>query len=175
MKDEHDMNTAQESVPGIRSREVSEDVLRRRKYHIAITKWEAKWLYWLQAAGALVGFVIVLLPAMSNRWLSTIEEYDFLRFIYEQFSSLGNLVSMILALFAATNAILSLMWKHSYPGWDARKEGGMPNAQQILERQLFPETRKQELVFFVSVVQGLLIPLIVVMMFGVLAFFIRFV
>jgi len=155
--------------------EESQSVKARRIYHVTITQWEAKWLPWLQAAGALVGFVIVLLPAMSKGWLVAIEEIGFLRFIFEQFSSFGNLVIVILTLYAITNAIGSLMWKHSYPGWNARKEGGMPNAKQILERKLYPATRKQEFIFFVYVVQGLLIPFFVAMLFGVLAFFIRFV
>lgn len=155
--------------------EISLTVVARRRLHVAVTRWEARWLPWLQAMGALVGLIVVLMPSISKGWLATIEQVSLFKFIYEQLSSLGVVVIAVLALYAVTNTICSLMWKHSYPGWDARKEWGLPNAKQILDRQLFPSTRSQEIVFFTYALQALLSPFLVMILFGVIAFFIRFI
>lgn len=151
----------------------SPSVLRRRRFHVAITEWEAKGLPWLQAAGALIGFVFVLLPAMSKSWRTVIQDIGPLNWIFDEFSRFGLLVMAVFILFAVTNAIASLMWKHVYPGWDARKEWSLPNAKQILDRALYPINRKQEVVFYAFLAQALVSPLLIMILFGVLAFFIR--
>lgn len=164
-------NASPFSNPG----ETSLSVIARRRYHVGITKWEARWLPWLQATGAILGLAVVLMPSISKGWLAAIERVSLFRFIYEQFSSLGWLVATTLILYAITHAITAFMWKHSYPGWDARKEWGLPNAKQILDRDLFPSTRKQEFVFLVYAFQAFLSPFLVMILFGVVAYFIRFV
>lgn len=174
MKEANDSNSVQNSSPSI-NENLSDSVLRRRRYHIATTQWEEKWLPWLQTTGALIGFFVVLLPVIVKGWLVIIEEIIVLRFIFEQFSTLGNLVVTILLLYAITSAIISIMWGNSFPNWNIRIEGGLPSSQNILEKNLYPTTKKQEFVFYIHVLQGLLTPFFVVMIFGVLAFFIRLV
>lgn len=173
MNDEHDMNTAQNSPAGIR-RAVSDSVLRRRKYHIAITEWEARWLPWLQAAGALVGFVIVLLPAMSRGWRSVIQDISVANWFFEEFSRFGPFALATLVLLLSMTSALYSLHRH-FPGdWDVRKEHGFPSATVMRDRTLYPQTLKEEVTFWLLALLGifgffiwLYIP------FGLISFFIR--
>lgn len=172
MRNEEEVNATNVAPPHLH-RNRANSVLQRRKYHIAITEWEVRWLPWLHLLGTLIGIGVVLMPSISKFWLVAIERINILQFLHAQFSNLGWLVMAALILYAMTHAISAIMSKHIYPGWDAQKEWGLPNAKQIIQRGLYPHTKKQEFVFLVCAFQSLLSPLLVVVLFGVLAFFIR--
>lgn len=167
------MNTVQDSMPSTRGN-VSDSVLRRRKYHIAIVEWEARWLPWLQAAGALVGFAIVLMPAMSKGWRSLIQDISVTNWIFEEFSRFGSFALALLAmLLSMTSALYSL--HHYFPGdWDVWQEHGFPSAKVIRDRALYPKTLKEEFTFWTLILFGMFGSSIwLYLPFGLISFFIR--
>lgn len=151
----------------------SPSVLRRRKFHIAITEWEAKASPWLQAAGALIGFVIVLLPGMSKSWRAVIQDIGPTKWFFEEFSRFGPTALTILLIMLTNTVILNAL-AHHFPGnWNAKKEWGFPTTKQILDRQLFPTTFRQEMAFMSWLFSGFYTPFIYIMGFGLFTFFMR--
>jgi len=175
MRDEHDMNTTQDSLSDSRrSRDVASSVLRRRKYHIAITEWEAKWMYRQQAIGALIGFFIVLLPTLSKAWREIVVSFPPTRWIYDEFSSFGPFSLTVLLVFVFATIGLNGLYRHFPGGWDAKKEWGFPTARVIRDRGLYPTRPLEEAVFGLAVFVGLFgLFFWLYFPFGLIAFFIR--
>ncbi len=157
----------------LRDKAASPSVLRRRKFHIAINEWEAKTAPWLQTAGALIGFVFVLLPVMSKGWRAVIQDIGPTRWFFEEFSRLGPIAMAIFFMVMTNTVILNALARH-FPGdWNAKKEWGFPTSKQILDRQLFPTTFREEIAFMSWVLSGFCVPFIYIMGFGVFSFFMR--
>ena len=148
-------------------------VLARRRFHKAAATWLAKWSYPLQAAFALVGFVVVLLPMFSKGWRAVIETTPVAERVFHDFSSLSGwamvLFFVLLALFLVLN------WRvNDYPGgWHPTKQWGFPNPKQVVEMELYPRLKREEFVYWIGIFFSAAGTTIWMIFFGVFAFFIR--
>lgn len=151
-----------------------QQVLLRRPMHIASARWLAKWSYPLQFTFAVISFVVVLLPLLSTHWKEIIEEIPFLAWIFNDFSRFGPISLFLLFIIVMPFLILNCMVKH-YPGdWDPTKQGGFPNPKQVVEMSLYPNTLKEEFVYWTSQFLGTVgTSLWMYLPFGVLAYCIR--
>lgn len=144
-------------------------VLARRGFHEAVAKWLARWSYPLQAVFALIGFVVVLLPTLSNNWRTVIENTPIAGRIFQDFSSLGGL-AMLLFFFLLG---LFLIWNGLQSRLPAGRNSFLTN-RDIVEMELYPRNKKEEFIYwvdFVFAVTGTTLWLF--LPFGVLAYFIR--
>lgn len=154
--------------------EESPRVIARRRYHVTIMELEAKWMYRLQAIGALIGMLVVFLPTVSRAWREIVVSFPPTRWVYDDFSSFGPFSSTILFVFILATATLSGLYRHFPGGWDARKEWGFPTARVIRDRALYPTRVLEEVVFWLAAFIGLFGLLFwLYFPFGLIAFLIR--
>lgn len=149
-------------------------VLRRREIHIASARWLAKWSLPMQIGFAAIGFFIVLLPTLSTSWREIIELVPLTAWIFHEFSTLGPASIYLLAVIMVPFFILNIMVK-SYPGgWNPTQEWGFPSPKHVIEKNIYPRTSKEEFVYWVSHLLGIIGTAIwLYLPFGVLAFLIR--
>jgi len=148
-------------------------VIARRKYHEGAARWLAKWSYPLQAIFAISGFVIVLLPMFSKSWRAAIESIPIAGGLFHDFSTLSG---WAMVLFLSLMAMFFMLnWKvKDYPGgWHPTKQWGFPNPGQVVEMELYPQTKREETIFWVSIAFGAAGTTIWMIFCGVFAFFIR--
>lgn len=144
-------------------------VLARRKYHEMVSTWLANKSYILQLLFVTIGFVNVLLPALSRPWRTVIENTFISREIFHDYSTFSGLAIANLYILIALFLIRTLQIK-SLPGGSAFAL----SYRNIIDMELFPRTPKEELAYWSEIVFGLagtttwlFIP------FGVLAYFIK--
>lgn len=149
-------------------------VIGRRWFHIAIIELEAKWMYRLQAIGALIGFLVVLLPTISSTWREIVVSFPPTRWIYDEFSLFGPFALTVLVIFIFATIALNSLYRHFPGGWDAKKEWGFPTARVIRDRALYPTRLLEEVVFWLATFIGLFgLFFWLYFPFGLIAFFIR--
>lgn len=148
--------------------------LQRRKYHITAAQWLAKWSYRLQIMFALIGFFVVLLPALNKSWRKIVEAFPPTEWIFHDFSTLSGWALLLFGGLMAGYLFLNFRVKDYPGGWNPTKEGRFPYPEETFEKELYPRNKKEEFVFWVNIFVGtvgttfwLYLP------FGVLAFFIR--
>lgn len=140
-------------------------VLGRRALHRAAAAGCARWLPPLHVAFAVAGGLLVLLPAVSPSWRALIERVPPLGALSADYAVLGASARIHLAiLFAAWVARMAATVGPSADG--ARP----PGFDEIVARNLYPRTRREELAFWIDVVQAFAATsLWLLMPFGVLA------
>ena len=148
-----DMSSENQEKEGAKG-QAHDNVLRRRKYHIAYAKWLARWSYPLQGLFAAIGFFIVLLPALSNSWRTQVEAFFISGWIYHEFSTFG--ATSLTLLICITAPLIFQSWAlKNYPGgWDPREKGAFPNPKQVVKLGLYPRTAKEEIVFWIEQIHG---------------------
>lgn len=148
-------------------------VLARRRFHKTAAMWLAKWSYPMQAVFALVGFVVVLLPMFSKNWRAVIESTPIVERVFHDFSSLSGCAMVLffglMAIFLVLNCLVN-----DYPGgWHPTKQWGFPSPKQVVEMELYPRLKREEVVFWIDIVFGIAGTAIWMIFFGVFAFFIN--
>lgn len=132
-------------------------VIRRRKYHVYAAIWLARWMYYLQLLFLIIGAVFLLFPALGLDW------YPFLLGIKASyvFTKNFNLLSFFFFfLFIVTTTFYIVIGFNvkNYPGgWDPTKQFGYPSPKQVVELELYPNTKKEEFVFWMDFIFGVLI------------------
>lgn len=148
---------------------VDSAVLSRRRFHEAVAKWLAKWSYPLQAAFAMIGFVVVLLPTLSKNWRAVIEKTPIAGRIFQDFSSLSGL-AMLLFFFLLG---LFLIWNGLQSRLPAGRNSFLTN-RDIVGMELYPRNKKEEFIYWVDFIFAVTgTSLWLFLPFGVLAYFIR--
>ncbi|WP_459724375.1 hypothetical protein [Sideroxyarcus sp. TK5] len=147
---------------------------RRRARQMAAAQWLAKWTYRLQALFASIGFFLVLLPVLNNQWREVIEAFALTAWIFRVFSTLTGGALILLGILMLLFLILNFMVKDYPGGWNPTKEWGFPSPKQVVERELYPRNRKEEFVFWIDIIFGIVgTTFWLYLPFGVLAYFIR--
>lgn len=144
-------------------------VLARRRFHETAAKWLARWSYPLQAAFALIGCVVVLLPTLSKNWRSVIENTPVAARIFHDFSTLSGWAMVLFFVLMA----MFLIWNGLRSRLPAGRNSFLTN-RDIVEMELYPRNKKEEFIYWVDfgfAVTGTTLWLF--LPFGVLAFFIR--
>lgn len=142
-------------------------VLARRRYHEAAAKWCAKCLVPLQAFFALIGFFIVLLPALSRPWRGIVESMPLLAEVFYDYSTFSGLA--LINLYAGMiTAITKPYWfKH-------RPTGPVPSHKNRPAPVACPTTKKEEFSFIVEIIALSLVTTgWMFLPFGVIAYYVR--
>ena len=153
-----------------------ESVLRRRKYHIAAAQWLARWaarLAWISAFAALF---LLLFPVLSKSWRTAVEAFPVTAWFFHDFSTLGPTARALLGILGGSFLYQALNLKHFRGGGlDVAKEGGIPGVTFMSERGLYPNTRKEESIYWVSFLLELLCYTVGVLYvpLGFMAYFLR--
>lgn len=143
-------------------------VLTRRKYHEASAKWLARYYSSLQAIFAIIGFVFILLPALSKSWRTTIENIPVVITIFHDYATLNGLAManfyLLITLFLLRN------WKSKHlPGGEAI---GL-DYQNIVAMELYPRTKHEESAYWIDLSFSLAASTFWLFMpFGLFAYFI---
>lgn len=136
---------------------------------------------WLCQKGPYVYFMIfifcmavIVIPSFIMDWNRLIMSYGLLANIYEKFSSLGYWVTIPMALMAITHTISIKIRDGVFPGgWRYDIEGIEPNPCRVVERNLFPENIKEELIFWIWLLEELFMKVwLQLILSGLLAYFI---
>lgn len=161
----------------IHSREsvANQRVLARRPLHMRTARWLVRWQFPLQVAFAIAGLFLVLMPVLLDFWHEIIDEHAITAWVYEEFSRMGLVaVGWLVFLVCGPYLALHLMAQHYPGGWNVRQQWGFPSPTQIVERELYPRTLREECVFWVAMVMDVLgTSLWLYLPFGVLAFSLR--
>lgn len=144
-------------------------VLARRRFHEAAAKWLARWSYPLQAAFAMIGFVVVLLPVISKSWRAAIESTPIVRSVFLDYSTFSGLAManlyILMALFLVRN------WQRKSLPWGV---DAPLTYRDIVDMELFPRTRKEEFAYWTDMSLAFLgMTLWLFLPFGGLAYFIN--
>lgn len=146
----------------------------RKDAQIAAARWLAKWSRPLQISFATTGFSVVLMPVLSNPWKEVVVSLPVAGWVFNQFSTFGAWAMLLLGLLLTLFLILNIMVRDYPGGWNPTKEWGFPSPKQVVEKELYPRTRKEEFVFWVDIFFGAIGTTVwLYLPFGVLAYFIR--
>lgn len=142
-------------------------VLARRKFHKAAARWCAKWLIPLQVFFALIGFFVVLLPALSKPWRSIVESNQFSAHVFQDYSTFSGwaLVNLFAGMLAAL--VKTYCVRNSPIGF-------MTSYKEIVRLEAYPREKEEEFAFWIDVVGTVFVTTAWLFLpFGVLAYFIR--
>ena len=67
-------------------------------------------------------------------------------------------------------ALLRLLVREYPEGWDTRKLVGLPSFKRIVDWEMYPRKRKEEIIFWIDAVNSLINGLLWLPGFGVIAF-----
>lgn len=139
-------------------------VTGRRALHRAAAAGCAQALPMLHVAFALAGCLLVLLPALSPPWRALLASLPAVGALSNDYGALGTSarlhVAVLLAAWVARTAV-------TLPSADAERPTGF---DEIVARGLYPRTRREEIAFWIDIVQSLTATsLWLLMPFGVLA------
>lgn len=153
----------------------SEGVLGRRPAHVRVARWVARWQFALQVSFVIAGLFLVLMPVLLEFWLVLIQQNPITHWVFEEFSRMGPMaIGWLVFLLCGPYLALHLMAQHYPGGWDVRQQQGFPSPTQIVERSLYPRTRREECVFWIAMVMDVLGTSIwLYLPFGVMAYSIR--
>lgn len=148
---------------------IEQAVLARRAYHQAAIKWLARWSTSLQTSFALIGLFFVLLPTIINDWRTIVEKTPIAAKVFRDFSSLrGSAIVLFFFLMS-----IFLIWNALKKNLPARRIPFL-TYRDILEMELYPQNRKEELTFWVDFILATTgTTLWLFMPFGVIAYFIK--
>ena len=150
------------------------DTLRRRPLHVACMHWLAKCYLPLHLTFATIGFLLLMLPILCRPWRAIVESIPPLAWFFDEFSLFRGYAMGLLYAYAVFVFILSVMAKHYPGGWDWAKESRHPYLKEMIEKQLYPRTKKEEFVYWVDLVFGILETTVwLYLPFGLFAFFAR--
>lgn len=130
------------------------EVLARRKYHVFVAKWLAKWLPWLQVSAAIIGIVLIFLPAVWIEWRAHVIEIPVISGLFFDFHSIqGN---YLLVFYFCIIMYIAVNFKaQDFPGgWDPKKQHRFPTSNEIVRLELYPVTKKEEFVFWLDSFTG---------------------
>lgn len=158
-------------IYGVKTVKVIEDpvVISRRIYHKFFARWCAKWCNSIIIIFSYIGFFLLILPMfwkdlrifIENTWIIRKFFYDFSTFTGTSLIALYFLIGLfilknLLQLNSFTSPSTSLTYKN------------------IVEMELYPVTKKQELIYFVDIIYGIIAaPMFVLFLFSLFAFLIR--
>jgi hypothetical protein len=146
-------------------------VLARRKYHEAIAKWQVKWLTLAQPIFGLLGLLIVLLPLFLERWRRVIESTPVVAHVFQDFSTFGVWTK---ALFPVLGPMVLLIGKgYQSGGWDSKKQRRVPFVNQVVNLELYPRTRREEISFYIYMFVSFFAPVAWFFVISLYASFIR--
>jgi len=150
-------------------------VVRRRGWHVAVARWMARWQLSLQVAFASMGLFLVFMPQLLPFWRDAVLRHDMTAWLHTEFASMGPW-AMGWLLFLVFGPLLTLHFLAPYytAGWNAHQQWGFPAPLQIVERQLYPRTPREEGLFWWAMCMDLLgTSLWLYLPFGVLAWTIQ--
>lgn len=147
------------------------EVLARRKYHVSIAKWLAKWLPWMQVLSATIGIIFIFLPAVWLEWRTMLMGvpaiYNFSVDLY-----LLKVTYLKLLFIMLIPTIISNLKAKTFPGgWDPSKQFGFPSVKQISDLDLYPNKKEEELVYWAHICACLFSPLWYLLACGLIGFF----
>lgn len=143
-------------------------VLARQQLHQATAKWRAKWLISLHGCFGVLGFAIVLLPAISKNWRSIVENtpvFSHIFYSYSSFSglSMSNLFLLIVLFFA----------KNSFRQNSAAALNSPQTNHESVRLELYPKTKREEATYWIEFLDSIAsVTLWLFLPFGTLAYFI---
>lgn len=143
-------------------------VLARRTYHEATAKWLAKWLAPLQVFFALLGFFVVLLPALLEPWRIFIDALPIFSQVYHDYSTFTGLAMthLYIGMFLALTKLF--YWGKYNPSGDIVLYKGS------IAPLLCPRTINEEISFWIETFALILVTSVWLFLpFGVLAYFIN--
>jgi hypothetical protein len=147
--------------------------LARRPIHEATSKWLSKWEKTIDAILLLFAFFTVFLPAISEGWHGIIVDAPGIGWIFHNLSNITTRMKLIMLLVV----FVGFLWRalgSKYPeGWDHRINGGFPSFRQIVEWEMYPRTRGEEVTFWFCAVRPIVMGLLWFIGFGVIAFFVK--
>lgn len=146
-------------------------VIGRRKYHEAAAKWCAKWFPVLQLGLVLISFFIVFLPVIAKPWRVFIEATPVLSYIFYSYSKFRGLLPINLCIVSIVPLVALFTYK-DLPG--GSKNAPIIYLKDVFEMELYPQTRKQEIAYWINMSANFLLATgWLIMPFGILAFFIN--
>jgi len=108
----------------------------------------------VMVAGVLLGFFWFFLPSVHEGTRQMLHEIPFAYAVFDSFTRLKvPVVLFIFAMGACGIFLTQLSVSRGFPGgWDIRKEGVLPNAKTLVEKKLFPISRRESFIFLLWVV-----------------------
>ena len=147
-------------------------ILKRRKIHIAAACWLARWMYYLQALFLMIGLFFFLLPAFGLDWYLFVIGRPATYVLSDNFSVICFGFFFLFMSGTVLNIILSFNSKYYPGGWNPTEQFGFPNPKQVVELELYPRNKKEEFVFWVDYIFGILVSTWPLLVIGLLAFFV---
>lgn len=141
-------------------------VVKRVGVHRSVVRVCKDWLPRLQLLSFLIGFGLVLLPAIVPSWRAITGAIPGAAFFYSSYALLSPWSVAHLSILSAAFS-LDACFRHHTPG------GAVPvlTYREIEEMELFPRTKKGEVGFYISAINAMLVSTIWLLFpFGVLAF-----
>lgn len=129
------------------------EVIGRRPLHESLARLCVAWTPVCHVLFIVLGFVFIALPSFNGKWLSIVSNINFLRCLYEQFSSVGFVTLSCYAIL-----FLGIIYPLSKIDGAETSNRGYPiniravdSFRQVIDAELYPIAREEELVFFVEI------------------------
>lgn len=143
-------------------------VIARHATHRLIAVFYAKWLTLIHIAFAFFGFLIVLLPSLVAPWRELVESLPILAPIFESYSTLGGF-----SIIHFIGLIALLIIRDVLTPAELRSKMQFLTYKDILRKELYPKTKKEEVAYWTSALFGLAVSsLWLFFPFGVISYFI---
>ncbi len=95
---------------------------------------------------------IIFVPAVNNQWQEEVFKYGILRGVHIMFSTLNIYALAPMVVIAVLYGVSSKLRNGVFPGgYVMDMEGIEPSECKVVERQLYPENVKEEIVFLIWV------------------------